>query len=229
MASLIRSDASLSTRFLTARIGPAASTADRLTNTKQVTQFSAVTGNGARDDALQINGHVAEKLNNFNFKTLIISCHCEVARAVSNKKLASLPAAVPAKPHFPAPVEGSAFFNAVDPAEIPSLRKEKKNVTVFSKATGQPDSFCVIFPRRVRDNFISLKLVNRLGLRKHFETASVTSITWNSTRLSSTGDFVNLSLPMQDNVRCIPRRFYIVENCPFDMVLGKVAAGYALH
>src|SRR5438876_936448 len=98
----------------------------------------------------------------------------------------------------------------VGPAEISSLRKEKQNITVFSKATGQPDTFCVIFPRRVQDNFISLKIVNRLGLGTHFDTAAVSSITWDSKRLSSTGNFVDLSFPMPGSAKSIARRFHVV-------------------
>lgn len=63
MTSITRSDISLSTRFPEGR----ASAVGRLTNAKQVTQLSAVIGNGARDSALQINGHVTDKINNLNW------------------------------------------------------------------------------------------------------------------------------------------------------------------
>jgi hypothetical protein len=66
MTSVIRSDISLSTRFFNGRAGSAASAVDRLTGAKQAAQVSAVIGNGARDSALQINGHVADKINNLN-------------------------------------------------------------------------------------------------------------------------------------------------------------------
>ncbi|KAF2265044.1 hypothetical protein CC78DRAFT_579726 [Lojkania enalia] len=230
MTNIIRSDISLSTRFFNGRAGSAASAVDRLTDAKQVTQMSAVIGNGARDSALQINGHVTDKINNLNFKYLIIPCHCEIIRAVASTRVSPLlPAAVPVKPRLPAPVKRSTHFNAVGPAEISSLRKEKQNITVFSKATGQPDTFCVIFPRRVQDNFISLKIVNRLGLGTHFDTAAVSSITWDSKRLSSTGDFVDLSFPMLGSAESVARRFHVVEDCPFDMLLGTVATDPSLN
>lgn len=66
MASIIRSDISVSTRPFNGRARSAASAVDRLTDAKQVTQLSAVIGNGARDSALQINGHVTDKISNFN-------------------------------------------------------------------------------------------------------------------------------------------------------------------
>jgi hypothetical protein len=112
------------------------------------------------------------------------------------------------------------MMRKVGPAEISSLRKEIQNIPVFSKATGKPDIVCAIFPRRVQDNFISLKIVNRLGLGTHFDTAAVSSITWDSKRLSSTGDIVNLSFPMPGSAKRIARRLYVVEDCPFDMLLG---------
>lgn len=66
MASSIRSDISFSTRHFKTRSGLAASAVDRFTDAKQVTQLSAVIGNGAHDGALQINGHVTDKINNLN-------------------------------------------------------------------------------------------------------------------------------------------------------------------
>jgi len=66
MTSSIKSDSSLSTGFFNGRGGVAASAINRLTGAKRVTQLSAVIGNGAHDSALQINGHVADKINNLN-------------------------------------------------------------------------------------------------------------------------------------------------------------------
>lgn len=66
MTSIIRSDIGLSTRFFTTGAGSVTSAVGRLTDAKQVTQLSAVVGNRARDSALQINGHVTDKINNLN-------------------------------------------------------------------------------------------------------------------------------------------------------------------
>jgi hypothetical protein len=67
MTSVMRSDVSLSTRSFKGRAGSAVSAFHRLTDAKQVTQLSAVVGNGARDRALQINGHVTDKIINLNW------------------------------------------------------------------------------------------------------------------------------------------------------------------
>jgi hypothetical protein len=117
----------------------------------------------------------------------------------------------------------------VGPAEILSLQKEKQNIKVVFEATGREYTFCVIAPRRVQDNFISVRIVNRLGLETHFNTAAVSSITWGSKRFSSTGNFVDLSLPTPGSAKSTARRFYIVEDCPFDMLLGTVATGPSLN
>lgn len=114
-------------------------------------------------------------------------------------------------------------------AEISSLRKEKQNITVFSRATGQPDTFCVIYPRSVQGGFISRKIVNRLGLGLHFDTTAVTSLTWDTKRLSSTGDFVYLSFGMPGSVKKIAQRFHVLEDCPFDVLLGTFATGPSLN
>ncbi|KAF2657478.1 hypothetical protein K491DRAFT_677293 [Lophiostoma macrostomum CBS 122681] len=221
MTSTLGNDFSLSSRFFKSRGGSAPSAADYLTDAKQVTQLSAVIGNGAHDSALQINGHVADKINNLNFKYLIIPCHCEVVRAVASTKLDPLLPAPPVmKSRLPVSVKRSPYLNTVGPAEISTLRKGKRNITVSSKVAAQPVSFCVIFPRRVQDNFISLPIVKRLGLKIQSDTAVASSILWDSKCFSSNGEFVDLSLSMPGSTRSIARRFHVVEDCPFDMILG---------
>ncbi|OAK96945.1 hypothetical protein IQ06DRAFT_48574 [Phaeosphaeriaceae sp. SRC1lsM3a] len=226
MASIIRSNDSLFTAHQGGRAGSAVSALDRLAEARQVTQLSAIVGNGAHDGALQINGHVTDKINNLNCNYLIIPCHCEVVRAIANaRETPQLLTGVPVEPRLPAPLKLSAQCNIVGAAELSSLLKKKQNVTIFSKATGKPDTFCLLFPSRVQDNFISLNLVDRLGFETHFDTASGSSIMWVSKRFRSTGDFVDLSFPMPGNANSMKRRFYIVKDCPFDMLLGTFATG----
>lgn len=67
MASIIRSNDSLFTAHQGGRAGSAVSALDRLAEARQVTQLSAIVGNGAHDGALQINGHVTDKINNLNW------------------------------------------------------------------------------------------------------------------------------------------------------------------
>lgn len=66
MTSVIRSDTSLTTNYFKGKAGSAACAVERLTDAKQVAQLSAIIGNTARDSALQINGHVTDKINNLN-------------------------------------------------------------------------------------------------------------------------------------------------------------------
>lgn len=65
------SERSLSTHLFGGRNTPAPSAVDRLADPKKVTQLSAVIGNRARDSSLQINGHVADELNNFYLYCLL--------------------------------------------------------------------------------------------------------------------------------------------------------------
>jgi hypothetical protein len=147
-----------------------------------------------------------------------------VVKAVVSAGLApQLPAALRVQPRLTAPVERSTHSNTVEPAEISPLRKAKRNIPVVSKATGQKDTICAIFPRGVQDNFISLEVVDRLGLSSHLHPTAVSSITWDSKRFSSTGSFVDLLIPMPGSDKSVARRFHIVRDCPFDMLLGTLA------
>jgi hypothetical protein len=67
MSSFYRSDVSLTTHSSKSEAESSVSAVGRLTDAKQVTQLSAVFGNRARDSSLQINGHVADEVNNFNW------------------------------------------------------------------------------------------------------------------------------------------------------------------
>lgn len=66
MSSFYRSDASQSTRASRGMTRSDKSAVAHPTKAKQATQLSAVTGNRAYDNTLQINGHVAEKVSSYN-------------------------------------------------------------------------------------------------------------------------------------------------------------------
>ncbi|PVH93652.1 hypothetical protein DM02DRAFT_732978 [Periconia macrospinosa] len=228
MSSMIRSDFSTSAASSGSRIGSAESVFGRLTDAKQVTQLSALIGNRARDSSMQINGHIGDKVNNLNFKYLILSCNCEAAKALKNTRSAPPSSAtVPVELRDSGPGRRVSHLNSVSATEIPSLGKEKKNVKLFSKATGKPVTFCVITTRRIGDNFISRGLVSRLGFRPHYDRAAVSTIKWGSKRLSSTGYFVDLSLIMPDGAKSSARRFYVVNDPPFDMLIGTNAIEFS--
>ena len=66
MSSFYRSDASQSSRSSKVMTRSDSSALGRPTKAKQSTHFSAVTGNRAYDNTLQINGNVAEKVSSYN-------------------------------------------------------------------------------------------------------------------------------------------------------------------
>jgi hypothetical protein len=109
------------------------------------------------------------------------------------------------------------------------VQKAKRNITLLSKATGRPDRFCVISARKVEDNFISQKIVDRLGLKIHFDAAIVSSITWGSKQFCSTGRFVDLLIPMSGSTKNAAHRFHVLKECPFDMLLGMLATTPSIY
>ena len=108
----------------------------------------------------------------------------------------------------------------IEQTEIPSLKKTKRNIKLLSKVTGEPEIICVISSRKVEGNFISQKIVDRLGFRAHSDAAIVGSVTWDSKQFCSTGRFVDLLIPMPGSAKNIAQRFHILKDCPFDMLLG---------
>ncbi|KAH8637246.1 hypothetical protein IG631_09081 [Alternaria alternata] len=225
MSSFYKSDFSQSNRSSKDRAGSSASAIGQLTGAKEVTQITAIIGNRARDSALQINGHVTDKINHFNFKYLVISCQCDSVKAVANAESAPpLSAAVLVQPRLSVPAKRLTHFNTgkIGRTEISSMQKTKRNIKVLSKATGQFDTICVISSQQVEDNFISQKIVNRLGLTIHFDAAILSSVTWDSKRFCSTGRFVDLLAPMPGGAKDVAQRFHVLKDCPFDMLLGTL-------
>jgi len=111
----------------------------------------------------------------------------------------------------------------VSRTEIKPLLKAMWKVPVISKLTEEPDAICVISPRQVHDNFISSKVVSRLGLTTRSDTVLVKSIVWDSKRFVSTGGFVNLSFPVPGSDADVARRLYVLDDPPFDALLGNYA------
>ncbi|OAG18676.1 hypothetical protein CC77DRAFT_205464 [Alternaria alternata] len=201
MSMFYGSGVSHSNRSLKDRAGSSASAIGRLTNAKEVAHISAVVGNGAHDSALQINGHVADKINHVNIKYLFISYHGDGVKAVANAGSAPpLPTTTLVHPRLSVSAERSNRFNIIEQTEIPSLKKTKRNIKLLSKVTGETEIICVISSRKVE----------------------VGSVTWDSRQFCSTGRFVDLLIPMPGSAKNIAQRFHILKDCPFDMLLGML-------
>ncbi|KAI4906138.1 hypothetical protein J4E90_010811 [Alternaria incomplexa] len=184
MSSFYRSDVGRTIRDSKGEDKSAMSVLESGKGAKRVTHQSAVIGNKAFDNTLQINGHVADKVNSYYIKY------------------------------------------AVSRAEIKPLLKAMRKVPVISKLTEEPDAICVISPRQVYDNFISSKVVGRLGLTTRSDTVMVKSIVWDSKRFVSTGGFVDLSFPVPGSDAGVGRRLYVLDDPPFDTLLANPATRF---
>jgi len=111
----------------------------------------------------------------------------------------------------------------INRAEIPSLLKAKQKVTIVSKGTGKPDTIFVISSRGVHDNFISRNVIGRFGFAARLDTATVSSLFWDSKYYTSTGEFVELSFPLPNGDEGVAQRFIVLDNPPFDMLLSGPA------
>jgi len=120
----------------------------------------------------------------------------------------------------------SLTMRKVSRAEIKPLLKAMRKVPVISKLTEEPDAICVISPRQVYDNFISSKVVGRLGLTTRSDTVMVKSIVWDSKRFVSTGGFVDLSFPVPGSDAGVGRRLYVLDDPPFDTLLANPATRF---
>lgn len=232
MTSVIRSDCSISSRFFDGRTGLTVSAVDRFANNKEVRQLSAVVGNGARDTALQINGHVAEnvKNNSINIKYLIVSCQCNASKAVATTmNTPPLSGVMPLQTSVSSPEKHSPLSNDLFPMDMIPLPGQRRNMTVISKATGRRSTFCVTSSRDVKESFISQDIVNRLGFRTNFQTARVNPSARSKKAASTTHDFVDLSFSIPGSAENIARRFRVLKDCPFDMLLGTSATDTSLN
>jgi hypothetical protein len=79
--------------------------------------------------------------------------------------------------------------------------------------------------RKLRNNFVSRDVVDRLGFAARLDTATVSSIIWDSKCYTSTGEFVELSFPLPGSGEVVAQRLLVLDNPPFDMLLGGPAIG----
>jgi len=227
MSSFYRSDASQSSRSSKVMTRSDSSALGRPTKAKQSTHFSAVTGNRAYDNTLQINGNVAEKVSSYNIERIIISCHCDIAKAFANIGSAyPILTSAPTQPRLPGPARRPSPFDVVTKSEIASLLKAKRDIPIVSNWSGRPDKICVMFPQKLRNNFVSRDVIDRLGFAARLDTAAVSSLIWDSKRYTSTGQFVELSFPLPNGEEGVGQRFLVLDNPPFDMLLGVPAGRF---
>jgi hypothetical protein len=110
-------------------------------------------------------------------------------------------------------------------SELSPLAKAKQHIPIVSKRSGRPDKICVMSTRKLRNNFVSRDVVDRLGFAAHLDTATVSSIIWDSKCYTSTGEFVELSFPLPGSGEVVAQRLLVLDNPPFDMLLGGPAIG----
>ena len=90
--------------------------------------------------------------------------------------------------------------------------------------TGSPHAICVVLPRMVTDSFIAHEIVQRLELRPRKDLSLAKPLLWGSTELISTGESVELSYTSSGSIHNSAHRFHVVENCPFDLLIGQELA-----
>ncbi|KAI4699871.1 hypothetical protein J4E89_011045 [Alternaria sp. Ai002NY15] len=224
MSSFYRSDIGRTIRDSRDENASAKSVFESAGGEKRVTHQSAVIGNKAFDNTLQINGHVADKVNSYYIKYAVFSCHGDFVKAMASiASGGALPTSGSRQARLSEAAERPNRVNIVSQAEIKPLLKAMRKVPVISKLSEQPDAICVISPRQVHDNFISSKVVDRLGLTTRSDSVMVKSIVWDSKRFVSTGGFVDLSFPVPGSDAGVARRLYVLDDPPFDTVLGNLA------
>ena len=80
-----------------------------------------------------------------------------------------------------------------------------------------------MFPQKLRNNFVSRDVIDRLGFAARLDTATVSSLFWDSKYYTSTGEFVELSFPVPNGDEGVAQRFIVLDNPPFDMLLSGPA------
>jgi len=227
MSSFYRSDVGQSTRASKSITGSETPAVWRSTKARQATQVSAVTGNKAYGSTLQINGNVWDNVNSYNIERVVVSCNCDIAKAFANSRsVYPILASAPIKPRLPGPAKRPAPFDVVAKSEISSLLKAKRDIPIVSNWSGRPDKICVMFPPKLRNNFVSRDVIDRLGFAARLDTAIVSSLIWDSKCYTSTGEFVELSFPLPNGEEGVGQRFLVLDNPPFDMLLGVPAGRF---
>ncbi|KAF1979581.1 hypothetical protein BU23DRAFT_100982 [Bimuria novae-zelandiae CBS 107.79] len=201
--------------------GSSAIISGRVLNNKPTAHSTSVRRNVSTDNSIQVNGHIAGKINYIYCDTVVFRCDCTLSSKavphVSKPSQCSINTPVSCGKRYQR--QQSVLSNIVTNKELASLIRQ--NIRLVSDANGQPHTVCVISPRDVVDSFIAKEIMHRLQLKAFQNSSLVYSIKWGITRLYSTGEFVDLSCYLPGSTRSVSRRCYIVEHCPFDLLLGS--------
>ena len=104
-----------------------------------------------------------------------------------------------------------------------SLALPAQNLCLYSKLSKKGEPIRAIFRPTVRENFIARRIVDRLEFTLYSDPLVVKTVVWDGKRISSTSKFVDLACAGEtDGTKdCAAHRFYVVRNCPFDLLFGS--------
>ncbi|PZD23930.1 hypothetical protein A1F96_09794 [Pyrenophora tritici-repentis] len=196
------------------------STSSCSSNGKHVTQITtSVSRNISSGNAVQINGPVADKIYNLNFKNLVIRCQCSSASktilSANESALRSKCACTILSRPKVVKASTSASVSAEYGIEIPQSALDGsypgQNLSIYSRSSGQCRIVRALFAASVSENFVSHRIVKRLKLEAHNDPSVAIEATWGLTRIPPTSEYVSLTCRLQEGNDCVTHRFYVVK------------------
>ncbi|KAH7381150.1 hypothetical protein DE146DRAFT_277878 [Phaeosphaeria sp. MPI-PUGE-AT-0046c] len=197
---------------------------------------TSISRNIARDNTIQINGHIAERIVNVNVQNLTLRWQCKLTEHHVDRKTRTT--AIEGAIRSPTELPNKTFSQAATSAPLmpqcttisgkPTTTKpattmyrgqgnlSPMNLSLYSKSSKRPHIVCAIFRAGIRHNFIAGRIVRRLCLEKSICPMSMKSLVWGRDRLTSTGETVDCACFV--NGSDVIYRFHIVENREFDVL-----------
>ncbi|KAK1920090.1 hypothetical protein P3342_002386 [Pyrenophora teres f. teres] len=196
---------------------------------------TSVSRNISSGNAVQINGPVADKIYNVNFKNLVIQCQCSSAsktilsatelalRSTCACTILSRPKVVKAST---SPTTSAEYVIEI-PQSAPDPPHPGQNLTIYSRSNGRRQIVRAVFGANVSENFVSHRIVKRLKLESHKDHSVAIEATWGLIRIPHTNDYVNLACRLQEGNDCVTHRFYVVKLCSFDLLFSGGSIKYS--
>ncbi|KAF1922178.1 uncharacterized protein M421DRAFT_389859 [Didymella exigua CBS 183.55] len=192
--------------------------------------------NVAKDTAIQINGHIANDVHHWNFKTLIMNYYPHLApKRCAHQRL--LPGNVSVEPIARLRPRSSAadkpplqkFQHCLEQSAKPGQKStlvnfELRYVALLSSLDGNKGAVYGIFRADCQTNYISNRIVTRFSLRSYVDSSADTStVIAGQNRITPTRNYVSLVTPSGAGSEQTPCRFYVVEHSleRFDVLIGS--------
>ncbi|KAF2013028.1 hypothetical protein BU24DRAFT_262708 [Aaosphaeria arxii CBS 175.79] len=178
---------------------------------------NAVSRNVSKGNAIQINGHIAGKI--YNFQNLIINYQSTLDHNFNSPGTIPRPLQRVLKTARSRDTAEEAFMDVVKPS--PHLMPlDSPYLAFYSDISTTSQMIRATFNPHVLVNLIAQRIVRRLKLTPLIVSGPEELVSWDRSSLVSTTQLIELACYDKERTEYTTYQFYVVKHCPFDILFS---------